>query len=171
MHSLNSLNILRKHDNTNPISGEPLKPTDLITRHYSRKPNGQYHDPISFKPFSEHSHIVAIATTGNVFLAESIKGNKDLLNDVDFKKYVLFYLQLKYIPYGVLHSCRTDVITLQNPHGLPSASVPSASAVKAKTNPTPSKTVAVKPAQHAAVTKAKAAQPCQFSLLQWNSFI
>lgn len=46
------------------------------------------HDPISFKPFSEHSHIVCIATTGNVYLAESIKGGKDLLNDISFRKYV-----------------------------------------------------------------------------------
>jgi len=65
-----------------------LKPSDLITLHYSRKTTGEIHDPISFKPFSEHSHIVAVATTGNVFLADSIKGGKDLVNDVKFKKYV-----------------------------------------------------------------------------------
>jgi peptidyl-prolyl cis-trans isomerase-like protein 2 len=54
---------------------------------YSRKEaTGEIHDPISFKPFSEHSHIVAIASTGNVFLAESIKGNRDLVADVPFKK-------------------------------------------------------------------------------------
>lgn len=44
------------------------------------------HDPISFKPFSEHSHIVAIATTGNVFLAESVKSGRDLVADVKFRK-------------------------------------------------------------------------------------
>lgn len=77
----------RQHDNTNPITKEPLKPADLITLHYSRKTTGEIHDPISFKPFSEHSHIVAIATTGNTFLAESIKGGRDLVDDVKFKKY------------------------------------------------------------------------------------
>ncbi|KAH7912607.1 cyclophilin-like domain-containing protein [Hygrophoropsis aurantiaca] len=98
---------LKQHNNTNPINKEPLTPNDLITLNYSRKPSGEIHDPISFKPFSEHSHIVAIATTGNVFLAESIKGGQDLLADVKFKK--------------------EDVITLQNPHGIPSLSASSAS--------------------------------------------
>jgi hypothetical protein len=80
--------IQRQHNNTHPTTKEPLTPSDLITLHYSRKPSGEIHDPISFKPFSEHSHIVAIATTGNVFTAESIKGGKDLLEDVKFKKLV-----------------------------------------------------------------------------------
>lgn len=77
----------RQHDNTNPVTKEPLKPEDLIKLNYSRKATGEYHDPISFKPFNEHSHIVAVAVTGNVYLAESIKGGKDLLDDVKFKKY------------------------------------------------------------------------------------
>ncbi|KAF7347931.1 Peptidyl-prolyl cis-trans isomerase-like 2 [Mycena venus] len=78
---------LKQHENTHPITKEPLNPTDLITLHYSRKEaSGELHDPISFKLFSQHSHIVAIATTGNVFLAESIKGGRDLVSDVPFKK-------------------------------------------------------------------------------------
>ncbi|KAF9462124.1 peptidylprolyl isomerase-like protein 2 [Collybia nuda] len=95
---------LKQHHNTHPITKEPLSPSDLITLHYSRKEaSGELHDPISFKPFSEHSHIVAIATTGNVFLADSIKGGKDLVSDVSFKK--------------------QDIITLQNPHGFPQTSI------------------------------------------------
>ena len=79
---------VRQHNNTNPITKEPLTPSDLISLKYSRKEaTGEIHDPISFKPFSEHSHIVAIATTGNVFLAESVKGGKDLISDAPFKKY------------------------------------------------------------------------------------
>lgn len=78
--------LYRQHNNTHPTTKEPLNPADLISLNYSRKDSGEIHDPISFKPFSEHSHIVAIATTGNVFLAESIKGNKDLLTDTPFKK-------------------------------------------------------------------------------------
>ena len=87
MHSGVTLkNSHRQHNNLNPVTQEPLQPSDLITLHYSRKPSGEIHDPISFKPFSEHSHIVAVATTGNVFLAESIKGGRDLVADVKFKK-------------------------------------------------------------------------------------
>ena len=78
----------RQHNNKNPVSGENLEVKDLITLHYSRNASGAIHDPISFKPFSEHSHIVCIATTGNVFLAESIKGGKDILAEVSFRKYV-----------------------------------------------------------------------------------
>ncbi|KAL1737072.1 cyclophilin-like domain-containing protein [Schizophyllum commune] len=106
---------LKQHNNTHPITKEPLTPADLIPLHYAHKESsGEIIDPISYKPFSEHSHIVAIATTGNVFLADSIKGNRDLVNDVPFKK--------------------QDVITLQNPHGLPPASVPTAAASTSKTD-------------------------------------
>ncbi|KAF9056489.1 cyclophilin-like domain-containing protein [Panaeolus papilionaceus] len=126
---------LKQHDNTHPITKEPLSPSDLITLHYSRKEaTGEIHDPISFKPFSEHSHIVAIATTGNVFLADSVKGGKDLVADVPFKK--------------------TDIITLQNPHGLPTTSgvkpaVTSKAESSAVTKPAPSPAVAAVKAKEA----------------------
>ncbi|KAJ7783665.1 cyclophilin-like domain-containing protein [Mycena maculata] len=124
---------LKQHNNLHPVTKEPLNPTDLITLHYSRKEaSGELHDPISFKLFSQHSHIIAIATTGNVFLAESVKGGRDLVSDVPFKK--------------------QDVITLQNPHGFPAASVSNASPVTVhppgapKPKPAGSaSTVAVKP--------------------------
>ncbi|KAF7306818.1 Cyclophilin-type peptidyl-prolyl cis-trans isomerase [Mycena indigotica] len=109
---------LKQHNNEHPITKAPLTPADLITLHYSRKEaSGELHDPISFKPFSQHSHIVAIKTTGNVFLAESIKGGRDLVADVPFKK--------------------EDVVTLQNPHGLPSASLPSVAPIATSSKPTP----------------------------------
>ncbi|KAI0375306.1 cyclophilin-like protein [Pilatotrama ljubarskyi] len=142
---------LKQHGNINPVTQEPLQPSDLITLHYSRKPSGEIHDPISFKPFSEHSHIVAIASTGNVFLAESIKGGRDLVADVKFKK--------------------EDVITLQNPHALPPASVPVKAAQatparkeqeKEKDKIDKSKALTAKPATAPAVAKAKTAVP-------WNA--
>ncbi|KIY63720.1 cyclophilin-like protein [Cylindrobasidium torrendii FP15055 ss-10] len=126
---------LKQHNNTNPVTKEPLQPSELIPLHYHRKEaTGEIHDPISFKPFSEHSHIVAIATTGNVFLADSVKGGKDLVDDVSFKK--------------------TDVITLQNPHGLPPASVPmkasASSAVAQQARPVAPKAPAPPKAKEAA---------------------
>ncbi|KAF8213161.1 cyclophilin-like domain-containing protein [Mycena galopus ATCC 62051] len=105
----NSMALGQQHNNQHPVTKEPLNPTDLITLHYSRKE-------------AQHSHIVTIATTGNVFLAESIKGGRDLVSDVPFKK--------------------EDVITLQNPHGLPSASIPAAAPPKPATSVS---TVPVKP--------------------------
>jgi hypothetical protein len=91
---ISSYILSRQHNNTNPITKEPLSPNDLIKLNYSRKPSGEIHDPISFKPFSEHSHIVAIATTGNVFLAESVRGGKDLLEEKKFKKYTRKFMSL-----------------------------------------------------------------------------
>lgn len=79
---------VRHHDNKHPITGVKIDPSSLVKLNYARDPKGEMHDPVSFKRFSEHSHIVAIATTGNVFLYESIKGNRDLVADVDFTKYV-----------------------------------------------------------------------------------
>ncbi|KJA25757.1 hypothetical protein HYPSUDRAFT_64484 [Hypholoma sublateritium FD-334 SS-4] len=136
---------LKQHNNTNPITKEPLKPSDLITLHYSRKEaTGEIHDPISFKPFSEHSHIVAIATTGNVFLAESIKGGKDLVNDVPFKK--------------------ADVITLQNPHGLPPASVANASALDKATKSEPTN-----PEPPRAIATLKTKEPVPWNISPYSS--
>ncbi|KIJ68568.1 hypothetical protein HYDPIDRAFT_82284 [Hydnomerulius pinastri MD-312] len=131
---------LKQHNNTNPITKEPLTPNDLITLNYSRKSSGEIHDPISFKPFSEHSHIVAIATTGNVFLAESVKGGRDLLEDKKVKK--------------------EDIITLQNPHGLTSDSpLTGASSVAAVAKKDEKPKVAVSKA----VTEAKKAVPWNIS--------
>ncbi|THH04159.1 hypothetical protein EW145_g5730 [Phellinidium pouzarii] len=135
---------LKQHNNTNPITGEPCTPNDLIHLHYSRKPNGQIHDPISFKPFSEHSHIVAIATTGSVYLAESANGGKDLLSDTSFKK--------------------QDVITLQNPHGLPPASALSASATKKVTEQK-----GVKPAPTGGVAALKAKEKVPWNASPYSS--
>ncbi|KZT75138.1 cyclophilin-like protein [Daedalea quercina L-15889] len=131
---------LKQHDNKNPTTQAPLVPSDLITLHYSRKPTGEIHDPISFKPFSEHSHIVAIATTGNVFLAESIKGGRDLVADVKFKK--------------------EDVITLQNPHGFPPASVSKVPAAKKAES---EKKVVAKTGATAGPSKTKAPVPWNIS--------
>ncbi|KIO20893.1 hypothetical protein M407DRAFT_132671 [Tulasnella calospora MUT 4182] len=103
---LNIVPWLKEHDNTDP-KGNPLKPSDLTTLHYHRNSKNQLHDPVSFKTFSEHSHIVAIKTTGNVFLADSVgklAGGRDLVSDVPFTK--------------------ADIITLQNPHAVPDPSPP-----------------------------------------------
>ncbi|KAH8835275.1 cyclophilin-like domain-containing protein [Flagelloscypha sp. PMI_526] len=122
---------LKQHNNTHPITKEPLQPSDLISLTYSRKEaTNEIHDPISFKPFSENSSIVTIATTGNVFLYESIKGGRDLVADVPFK--------------------RQDIIVLQDPHGqipdLP-APTPVPAATTEKTVPVPKSVVAVKTKQ------------------------
>lgn len=54
----------------NPINGEPLKMTDLIKLNFHKNAKGEYHDPISFKVFTEYSHIVAIRTSGTCILRQ-----------------------------------------------------------------------------------------------------
>ncbi|THH33507.1 hypothetical protein EUX98_g643 [Antrodiella citrinella] len=137
-HTASSAGHRQQHDNLNPVTQEPLAPSDLITLHYSRKATGELHDPISFKEFSEHSHIVAIVTTGNVFLADSVKGGKDLVSDTSFKK--------------------ADVITLQNPHGLPTASVSNVVTAAKSEDKTVAKVAAKDP-----IAKTKAAVPWNVS--------
>ena len=143
------------------MTKESLKPEDLIKLNYSRKTTGEYHDPISFKPFSEHSHIVAIATTGNVYLAESIKGGKDLLDDVKFKKYPRE--QFGRAPVTDKFHPREDVITIQNPHGMPPESVPSTST---KTTQQPDDKQVTKPKPTPVnLVKEKTAVPCRPSYI------
>ena len=75
----------------------------------TRKQNaeGNYHDPITFKVFSPHVHLVFLKNTGNVFdmasiqlLAIKSKTWRDLMTDEPFK--------------------REDIITIQDPANLKS---------------------------------------------------
>ncbi|XP_072163471.1 RING-type E3 ubiquitin-protein ligase PPIL2-like [Diadema setosum] len=89
----------------NPITGEALDAKSLIKLNFHKNADGKYHCPVTFKVFNNHSHIVAVRTTGNVFCNEAIdqlnikaKNWKDLLTDEPFK--------------------RSDLITLQDPNQL-----------------------------------------------------
>ena len=101
-------------------------------------------------------------------MADSIKGGVDLVNDVRFKKYVL------HVALGVpffSHSHREDVITLQNPHGLPSASVSTAKASATQKDKVvaPAKPAAAGPVSAAATQKE--AGPCPFHHLSYCSLL
>lgn len=80
-------------NNLCPISNHPIKLQDLVDLHWYRNKDGKYHCPITFNVFSNHSHIVAIKSSGNVYSWEAVynlnikpKYWKDLLSDVDFNK-------------------------------------------------------------------------------------
>jgi peptidyl-prolyl cis-trans isomerase-like protein 2 len=83
-----------------PVSNKPLHLKDLIRLSFSKNPEGQYHCPITYKVFTEHSSIVAIKTTGNVFSSEAVdelckkpKHFKDLLTDEPFSLNDIIILQ------------------------------------------------------------------------------
>ncbi|KAK5684101.1 cyclophilin peptidyl-prolyl cis-trans isomerase Cyp8 [Elasticomyces elasticus] len=98
---------LKKHGNKNPVNGEELKPTDLVRLSFAENEEGEKVDPVTFKVFTENSHIVCLRNTGNVFAWETVerlnikaKSWKDLVSDEEFK--------------------RSDVVTLQDPQNIES---------------------------------------------------
>ena len=104
-------NIIRwlvKHD-TNPVTGKPLKQSDLIKLNFSKNDAIESVDPVTYKVFTDNTHIVAIRHGGsaNVFAYDTVerlnikvKSWKDLLSDEPFT--------------------RQDIITLQDPQNLES---------------------------------------------------
>lgn len=90
---------LKKHG-TNPVDGTPLKSSQLIKLHFARNDDGEYIDPVTFKPFTDNSHIVALRNTGNVFGWDTLerlnikaKNWRDLVSDVEFSRQDLITLQ------------------------------------------------------------------------------
>ncbi|KAJ3155918.1 RING-type E3 ubiquitin-protein ligase ppil2 [Geranomyces variabilis] len=101
---MNIIPWLKKHGK-NPVSGEALEPKDLIKLNFHKNASDEYHCPITFKVFTENTHIVAIKPSGNVYSYEAVerlniktKNWADLMTDEPFK--------------------RKDVITLQDPHDI-----------------------------------------------------
>ncbi|TGZ84757.1 hypothetical protein EX30DRAFT_360754 [Ascodesmis nigricans] len=95
---------LKKHG-TNPVTGEKLSYNQLIKLHIHRNESGEYCDPVTFKVFTDNTHIVALKTSGNVFAWDTIerlnikpKVWRDLVDDVEFT--------------------RKDIIELQDPQNL-----------------------------------------------------
>ncbi|OIW33692.1 cyclophilin type peptidyl-prolyl cis-trans isomerase/CLD [Coniochaeta ligniaria NRRL 30616] len=106
-----------KHGHTNPVTGKPLSPKDLISLKFARNSDnssstttggseekGDMIDPVSFKVFTDNTHIVAIrhGSYANVFAWDTVermnvkpKMWRDLVDDEEFG--------------------RADIITLQDP--------------------------------------------------------
>ncbi|THX84702.1 peptidyl-prolyl cis-trans isomeras-like protein-like 2 [Aureobasidium pullulans] len=102
----NILPWLKKHG-TNPVDGAPLKSADLIKLNFAKNDDGEYVDPVTYKVFTDNTHIVALKVSGNVFAWDTVerlnikaKNWKDLVSDQDFS--------------------RKDIITLQDPQNIES---------------------------------------------------
>ncbi|KAL0488987.1 peptidyl-prolyl cis-trans isomerase-like [Acrasis kona] len=100
----NLLPFVHQH-HCNPITGEPMEAKDIIKLNWSRDAEGKIHCPMTYKVFNDHTHIVAIKTTGNVYSHDAvqnlnikIKNWKDLLTDEKFT--------------------RSDIITIQDPNNI-----------------------------------------------------
>ncbi|CAD6192456.1 unnamed protein product [Caenorhabditis auriculariae] len=89
-----------KKKGINPCTGKKMTVKDLIHLKFDKDPEGNFRCPVTFRVFTDHSHIVAIATTGNVFSHEAVnelnlKRNhlKDLLTDEPFTRSQIIDLQ------------------------------------------------------------------------------
>lgn len=98
---------LSKHPDTNPIDGTPLKRADLITLRFSKNEDDEYVDPVTYKVFTDNTHIVALKKSGNVFAWDTVerlnikaKNWRDLVSDDEFT--------------------RKDIVTLQDPQNIES---------------------------------------------------
>lgn len=53
-----------------PVTGAELHLRDIIQLNFHKNAEGEFHDPVINKVFTEHTHIVAIKTTGNIYAWE-----------------------------------------------------------------------------------------------------
>lgn len=102
---------LKKHG-TNPVTGTPLKTAELVKLHFAKNEEGDMVDPVTFKVFTDNTHIVALGNTGNVFAYDTVerlnvkaKMWRDLVNDAEF--------------------ARKDIITIQDPQNIESRNLSS----------------------------------------------
>lgn len=92
-------NFLKKYK-INPVTGEKMEFKDLIKLNFAKNHEDKYHCPALFRSFSKNSHIVAIATSGNVFSYDAIdqlniktKNWKDLVDDTPFTRKDMIVIQ------------------------------------------------------------------------------
>ncbi|CAL5224657.1 g7376 [Coccomyxa viridis] len=83
-----------------PVSGEPLALKDIVKLNFAKSAEGEYICPMLKKVFTDHTHIVAIRTTGNVYCWEAVeelnikpKYWKDLIDDTPFTRKDIIHLQ------------------------------------------------------------------------------
>eukprot|EP00887_Chlorella_sp_A99_P008218 scaffold12.g8218.t1 len=83
-----------------PVTGEPLELKDLIRLHFHKNGENEYWCPVLNKVFTEHTHIVAIRPSGNVYCWDAVdqlclkpKNMRDLLTDEPFTRKDIIHLQ------------------------------------------------------------------------------
>ena len=107
---------VRQHG-CNPCTGAKLALSDLIRLNYHRNSSGNMHCPITFKEFTRHSHIVAIASSGNVYVPRTVAVELATETHRSFSWDAVDELNIKARNFTDLLSAqpftRADIITLQ----------------------------------------------------------
>ena len=95
---------------SDPVTGEAVTTKDIIRLDMQKNSEGAWHCPVSYKQFTNLSHVVAVKTSSTcyVYAYEAVnelniksKNFTDLITGEKFKK--------------------SDIITLQNPQGMKSS--------------------------------------------------
>lgn len=96
---VNILPYIRKY-HKNPVTGKPIKTSDLIKLNFHKNEEGEYACPITYKTFTDNSYIIAILETGNVYSYEAYeelnkkpKNFHDLLNNTPFDPEKIIVIQ------------------------------------------------------------------------------
>ncbi|KAG2482009.1 hypothetical protein HYH03_019033 [Edaphochlamys debaryana] len=83
-----------------PVSGEPLALKDITRLNFAKNGDGEFVCPVMGKVFTEHTHIVALKPTGNVYCWEAVeelcvkpKNWRDLLTDEPFTRKDIIHIQ------------------------------------------------------------------------------
>jgi len=94
----------------NPINGARLEVPDLIPLHFHKNVESKFHCPVTFKVFSNNSHVVMNAVSGHIYSYEAVeelnkktKNWSDLMTSQKFKW--------------------TDIVTIQDPDDLESRQI------------------------------------------------
>lgn len=89
------------------MTGADLKSSDLTKLQFAKNDDGEMVDPVTFKVFTDNTHIVALKNTGNVFAYDTVerlnikvKHWRDLVSEEEFS--------------------RKDIVTLQDPQNIES---------------------------------------------------
>jgi len=89
-----------KEHGVHPITGKKLTKKHLIKLKFHKNANGKFACPVVSTEFNQYTHIVAIATTGNVYSYKAIKelnykhkNMRDLLEDEPFTKQDVIHIQ------------------------------------------------------------------------------
>ena len=86
----------------NPVdpNGPPLRAADLIRLNFTRNDDNEIVDPVTYRPFTQGTRVVALRPTGNVFARETVerlnvkaKHWQDLVSDEPFTRADIIGLQ------------------------------------------------------------------------------
>ena len=69
---LNLFPYVQKHKKS-PITGEAMTAKEIVRLNMAKNNEGKWHCPVTFKEFTDHTHVVAVKPSGNVYAYEAVE--------------------------------------------------------------------------------------------------